>query len=82
MINHEAAGLRHFWGSSATPLEEAERELRRGPRAGARRVLMAPWSRARQAVTDARTSVQAGVAISVVAVILALVAIVVAVVRR
>jgi hypothetical protein len=43
---------------------------------------MAPWSKARQAIDDAKTSVQAGVYVAVVAVILALVALVVAVVRR
>jgi hypothetical protein len=43
---------------------------------------MAPFSRARKAIDDAKTSVQTGVVIAVVAVILALVALVVAVVRR
>ena len=43
---------------------------------------MAPFSRARKAIDDAKTSVQAGVYVSVVAVILAVVALVVAIVRR
>jgi hypothetical protein len=43
---------------------------------------VALFPRARKAVEDAKASVQAGVYVSVVAVILALVALVVAVVRR
>lgn len=44
--------------------------------------MAAPWSRARQAIDDARGSVQTGVTVAVVALILAVVALAVAVVRR